>query len=145
MKLSRKDTTIVIHDVILEDVQDAYGHYTIPDEVTVIGSHAFMFSPVSKVTFNKNLRKIGYCAFSNCKNMIELILPEGLVEIEYGAFSECRGLEIIDFPFSLHSLKGDLFSNCPNVKRVLVPDHLLFEARREFGPDVTIIIKPSMR
>ncbi len=145
MKISRKETTIVIHDVILEDARDTYGHFTIPDDVTVIGNHAFTFSPVSKVTFNKKLRKIGYCSFSNCKNMVELILPEGLMEIEYGAFSECSNLEIIDFPFSLHSLKGDLFSNCPKIKQVLVPEHLVFEARRVFGPNVTIIIKSNMR
>ena len=39
------------------------------------------------------MRKIGKRAFSGCKSMRELVIPEGVVEIEDEAFANCTKLK----------------------------------------------------
>lgn len=49
------------------------------------------------------------CAFSTCKNITKLTLPEGLKEIPHHAFYECWGMSKVIFPKSLERIEDYAF------------------------------------
>ena len=57
-------------------------------------------------------------AFYNCKQLINIILPEGLEEICYGTFRGCEGLTELSLPISLEYIHREAFIECPNLKTI---------------------------
>lgn len=56
--------------------------------------------------------KIGEHAFSNCKILTGVIIPESVVSIGAGAFSGCNNLVKIAIPESVASIEADAFMDC---------------------------------
>lgn len=69
------------------------GSYTPPDTVDTVGAYAFYY----------------------CKNVTEIILPEGVTELKNGAFSNCSALTSISLPNSLQTVGGGVFSSSLNL------------------------------
>ncbi len=66
--------------------------YTIPDNVTKIGSYAFHECLLTSVSIPNSVTNIGWCAFSNCDNLVSVTIPESVTHINYGAFNGCDNL-----------------------------------------------------
>lgn len=60
-----------------------------------------------------SVKRIGQFAFSNCRELSSITLPEGLETIEELAFSHCASLSTIEFPKTLKSIKTYAFEGCP--------------------------------
>ena len=73
------------------------------------------------------------CAFQACKNLTEIIIPNGVEEIGAGAFSGCSSLEEIILPESVKRLGFALFENCKKLCRVHIPSSVT-EISGEFIP-----------
>ena len=83
-------------------------------EVKWISSYAFSSCKnITEITMPDSVTEIGEWAFSNCKNLTELTIPDGVAEIGDSAFLGCKSLtEITVSPDNKNyvSVNGVLFS-----------------------------------
>ena len=70
-----------------------------------------------KVVISDQVSKIGYRAFSGCKQINEVQLPNQLNEIDSYAFQD-MGLIEVSIPETLMDIGGDTFEGCTDLKRV---------------------------
>jgi hypothetical protein len=61
----------------------------IPDNVTTISDRAFTGNNVSEVIIPKNVVKISYMAFNNCRNLEKVFITSRNTYIEFAAFYNC--------------------------------------------------------
>ena len=83
-------------------------------------SRIIAFPPKSHVKFFyvlQSIKKIDDSAFSNCANLIHVLIPDNSVEtINLRAFQNCTKLAIINIPSSVTSVGIDIFTGCKNLK-----------------------------
>lgn len=65
---------------------------------------------------------IGPYAFSNCDNLKNVTIPEGVTSIGEGAFLRCGSLSSIAIPDGITKINNWVFSECANLTSVLLPD-----------------------
>lgn len=70
------------------------------------------------------LKKIGAYAFSGCRNLKKVEIPEGCVDIASHAFDGCLNLESLELPVSLEHIGSNAFSFCKNLRKVKLPSAL---------------------
>ncbi|MBO7253913.1 MAG: leucine-rich repeat domain-containing protein [Clostridia bacterium] len=58
---------------------------------------------------------IGDGCFRDCKSIISVIIPEGIIEIGKCAFKGCSSLENINIPESVEKIGDDIFYHCPSI------------------------------
>lgn len=112
------------------------------NSVKEIGERAFRGTGITKINLPDGLQKIGNKAFSGCKNLVEIklpdsvtsigqecfcesslksiVIPDTVTEIGSAAFWECRALEKITIPavkFGSHA-----FCGCKNISEVYFSD-----------------------
>lgn len=75
---------------------------------------------VKLVISSDNINKIGPFAVSQCPNLEEVIIEEGIKEIGTGAFAECEKLKKVSFPKSLEKVSDYAFFNCPDLKDIKI-------------------------
>mgnify|MGYP004632374537 FL=1 len=120
MRISGGILMTITNGIVL-DGSKSTGHVVVPEGVTSIGDHAFMYSNMESIELPSTLTSIGYCAFSDCKNLKRLVIPDEVNEISYGAFSGCENLEYIYVPSTVKSLlTGDKFSHCKHLKKIII-------------------------
>lgn len=69
----------------------------------------------STVTFKGetyNVTSIGEAAFAYCKDLTEIIIPEGVTRIGHNAFYDCDGLTDITIPKGVFWIGYYAFSSC---------------------------------
>lgn len=67
------------------------------------------------------VEEIGAYAFSRCKYISEINLPESVRFICDSAFSGCDALESMSIPEGVEEITSALFCGCGNLKRVYIP------------------------
>lgn len=80
---------------------------------------------ISTCKINKNTKIIAGYAFADCKNLNDIIIPDGVRSIGENAFSDC-GLTNINLPEGLTYLDHSAFSGCSDLTNVSVPDSLTY-------------------
>lgn len=98
--------------------------YTIPEGVTEIGSHAFIYSTLEKVVFPSTMRIVGDNAFDPSYYLKSIEIPYGLTTIRNNAFSSCQILESIVLPDSVTTMEYNAFYHCPKLKSVTLSNSL---------------------
>ena len=87
--------------------------FTVPDSVTVIGTHAFFRSNnLTSVTLSDSVTTIGTNAFFNCEGLQTITLGKGVAQIENGAL-EAPNLSsiLVDADNSTYcDIDGNLYS-----------------------------------
>ena len=78
---------------------------------------SFVPMNLHKVVISDQVSKIGYGAFSGCKQINEVQLPNQLKEIGYYAFQDV-GLIEVSIPETLTDIGGVTFEGCTDLKRV---------------------------
>lgn len=68
---------------------------------------------------------IGWSAFSGCKSISSITIPDSVTEISYGAFGNCTNLANIYIPDSVTSIWNFAFANCTNLETINIPDSVL--------------------
>lgn len=97
--------------------------YTLPSEVTAIGSHAFQESTLSNLTIPESVTSIGSYAFYN-SDIANITIPESITQIGSYAFSGCDNLTSVKIPSSLKYISDHLFFNCKNLKEINIHDQI---------------------
>lgn len=92
---------------------DFFGEKEVPWE-----SH---LNHIRKVVVAHGITYIGFQAFSYCKSLSSVQLPDTLTGIGQHAFAYCHALEQITIPSSVHHLGKHIFSGCRSLKTLTVP------------------------
>ena len=84
--------------------------------VTEIGDFAFTnCRGVTSVTIPNSVTSIGWYAFTNCTGLTSVTIPDSVASIDSEAFEGCVGLTSIAIPDSVTYISSSAFSCCPYV------------------------------
>lgn len=115
----------------------------IPEEVTMIADLGD--TNISKIVIPETIHMIGSGAFTSCKNLEELVLPDSITymgdslafqrnnlkkvtlpsniqSISEMSFYECSALEEVNMPQSLKSIGWSAFDKCSNLTKITIPE-----------------------
>ena len=125
-------------------------YITIPETVRSVSARAFSETPFFKNSFNwekgalyvcrhlisvKTNREgefkvkdgtltIGANAFSNCKKLTSIHLPDSVFSVGGGAFYNCTGIKSMHIPESVVYMAGNVFADCTSLETVNLPESL---------------------
>lgn len=103
--------------------KDFKGHYTIGNDVTIIGDSAFKNClHLTGVTIPDGVTSIGEFAFFGCWDLKSVTIPDGVTSIEKQAFFYCTGLKSVTIPNSVTSIREAAFSYCYDLTSVTIPN-----------------------
>lgn len=96
------------------------------DKVVAIGSQAFSLydedyqlrenrRDLISVVLPEGVTSIGYRAFEGCTNLTSVTLPNSMTTIGYFAFNECEKLTKIRIPAETVKIERNSFKNCENL------------------------------
>ncbi|MBR7182581.1 MAG: leucine-rich repeat domain-containing protein [Alistipes sp.] len=93
-KFASEDGRCLIIDGVLNSFAPAgLTTYSIPNNVTEIGSYAFWYCDgLTSITIPDSVTKIRNCAFWCCSGLTSITIPDSVTEIEHQTFSYCSGL-----------------------------------------------------
>ena len=84
---------------------------------------------------------IGRYAFSSCKSLTAVAIPEGVMNITDFAFSHCEALTTVTIPDSLENIGINPFLECGSLVDIIIsPDHPYLETM-----DGVLLSKPDKR
>lgn len=89
--------------------------YTVPQSVTSLDIYAFNKSPLVEVILPEGLIDIGRRAFWDCRNLSTITIPSSVTTIEANAFQWCSGLGTMYFEGNAPSLGTAVFDGATNV------------------------------
>ena len=106
--------------------------YTVPDTVKVIGAYSFANSSNLTSVNISNCATISDCAFSDCKNLTNITIPNSVTTIGYSAFENCISLTNILIPNSVTSIGYSAFENCSALTDISIPNSVTVIANATF-------------
>ena len=126
--------------VTQEDIiyQDELQYLIINGKAIVIGSDLKVINVVIPETIRVkgltyNVTSIGKIAFSNCKSLTSIVIPNSVTSIGKKAFSNCKSLTSIVIPNSVTSIGEGIFLHCDSLKSLTLP-YLDIYLGYYFGP-----------
>ena len=84
--------------------------------VIKIDTWAFMKCNITSIQLSEGLQEIGQNAFSECKQLKDIIVPNSVSTISGHAFSECENLSYVKLPNTLKTLGDYSFYGCNKLK-----------------------------
>ena len=94
-----------------------------PDNLEEINYGAFSYSGLTYI-FVPGKVKVLDDAFSNCKELKEVVLGEGISELAEYLFDECSSLEKITMPSTLTAINRSAFNSCTSLESITLPEGL---------------------
>lgn len=89
----------------------------------------------STLTYNDaqySVTSIGWGAFANCKDLINVTIPRGVTLIEENAFIGCSGLSSINIPNSVTCIGKYAFENCSGITTIVVEEgNTIYDSRND--------------
>ena len=102
--------------------------------ITYIGFQAFSYcKSLSSVQLPDTLTGIGQHAFADCKSLTEVKLPEGLLQLKSNSFTGCISLPSVSLPSSVVYLGNSAFEGCNSFTRIDIPDKIVHIGDRVFA------------
>lgn len=110
-----------IGDIIIpEKVTYGTTEYT----VTAIGSSAFSSCKrVKSVVLPETIKEIGFSAFSMCDSLTSINLPESLETIDDHAFVYCNRLQSLHIPKSVSSINRSIITHCDKLGNFTIDEN----------------------
>lgn len=86
---------------------------------TVSGADSGITSLEIQSTFNgKPVKRIGFSAFADCKELTRLVIADGVVSIQEKAFFNCEKLTDLALPKTLISIGDMAFAGCKSLENI---------------------------
>ena len=104
----------------------------IPNTIEYLYNDAFSSNYFTEVEFEEgsNLKEIGDYAFSGCRHLFEIKLPDSVEKIMTNAFMCCHLLESVYIPKNVSFIEQDAFLECYSLKRIIVDkDNIYYDSR----------------
>ena len=93
--------------------------------------------PSGKIEKNYEIKSgvtaIGNVAFSGCKSLTLVVIPDTVTSIGAGAFSECTSLTSVTIPDTVTSIDGGAFWECESLASVKIPEGVEYIDGTVFG------------
>ncbi|MDE5754104.1 MAG: leucine-rich repeat domain-containing protein [Oscillospiraceae bacterium] len=121
-----------ISDGILRKYKGKEKNVVIPDGVTEIGFGAFNKCYMSSVRIPEGVTTIQRMAFYDCRNLVDIILPNSLKIMKEQAFCVCRHLNEITLLDSLTNAEDRMFDDCYNLDEITIFGELFDVTTDEF-------------
>ena len=97
------------------------GAYTISSGIESIASDAFSgCRSLTSVTIPNSVTSIGEYAFQGCSSLISIDIPNSVTSIGTHAFAYCSGLTSVTIPNSVTSIGGLAFRDCSSLTSVTI-------------------------
>ncbi len=110
---------------------------------TNIVSHVFSDGE-GVITFDREVTKIGCCAFSHCENLTSITIPNSVTTIDEWAFELCYNLTEFTIPNSVKIIGEGAFYHCTNITDINIPDGVTTIGCYAFaGSSISSITIPS--
>lgn len=78
------------------------------------------------LAFDKDITTIGEMAFSGCKNLTTVTIPDGVTTINGRAFYNCTSLKKVNIPDNISSIAIETFYGCSSLKDIIIPDSVTY-------------------
>lgn len=107
-------TTVNLNDKLRSIDADAFAgtislkEITLPSSLEKIGEGAFSNGGIEKITIPGSVKLVDYYAFSDCKNLTEAVLEEGVTTLGVDVFGGCPALTKVVFPASLKEIGQEI-------------------------------------
>ena len=112
-----KDNDQLAKDLFLNCKNMTFDHLPL---VEIIPEYCFVNCKCQKhVIIPETVKKIGECAFLNCRNITKITLNEGLEELE-GYVFEGTGIKEIELPSTLTKFDYTIVSDCDDLEIIRV-------------------------
>ncbi len=95
--------------------------------------HKFEEILIPSMYANKPVTKINNNAFSNMKNLKQIILPDSISYIGSNAFFACNSLININIPTSISTICNQAFHLCSSIKSIYIPKNVTTIGGYVFG------------
>ena len=101
---------LYIDDCLIKVDSGFVGHFRIKENTRVIADNAFSgCKSLKSVTIPNSVTSIGYEAFGECTSLTSVTIPNSVTSIEYSAFEGCSSLKSVIIPNSVTSIGGYAF------------------------------------
>ena len=102
----------------LSDRKCLRGGIKIPNSVKSLGPWAFYGTGISHVQLSENMDCINEYSFAETDLQDTLMIPSTIIQIKEDAFSGCRFLTALILPEGLQEIRGRAFANCASLDYV---------------------------
>jgi predicted ribosomally synthesized peptide with SipW-like signal peptide len=99
----------------------------------LVDSQAFSLTNGITVEYDESVKQIAAQAFMNCKEVVEIVVPDGIEVIGKNAFRNCSNLERVILPDSVITIGSYAFSNCTSLQELELPSNIEELDRSAFG------------
>ena len=109
-------------ELVLYPINTPRTEYTVPDGVVSIKGYAFSDCVnLIHVVLPDSLNVLGDSAFEDCENLTEIVVPYGVTRL-YSVFCGCKSLKRVVLPNSLTTIALRAFSRCYSLESIDIPD-----------------------
>ncbi len=148
---ARKDEACYIEEGVASIEAGAFSmcknleYVFLPNSLRSIGSEAFAGCILLDVEIPEQLIELESFAFANCSSLREIVIPEAIEIVAEGTFSGCEKVTSITFLGPIKEIGYSAFANCSFVNKIEFKDSASFigEMAFAFCTSIKSIILPS--
>lgn len=135
---SPKDLTVSVDGAVNKDTDKVVIPQTVVYKnktltITSVRSKAFSkYKNLQSISFPNTVLSIGTSAFEEDELLVDVVLPDSLLEIRYATFRGCKSLKTIRIPEKVVYLSDNVFEDCSGLISVTLNDSLRTIGDRSF-------------
>ncbi len=97
----------------------------ISDGITRVGENTFIdLTTLENLVIGNDVESIGMLAFSYCKKLLAINIPDSTTELGTGAFFGCINATSLSLPMSISAYSGDcIFQKCSALTEISIPEN----------------------
>ena len=114
----------------------------VEEGITALSQYSFTNNTATEVSLPSTLQgEIPVQCFGSCKNLISIVIPEGITLLAGSAFNGASGLKSVNLPQSLVTIKGGVFRDCTSLTEITIPQNVNYIGASAFTTSSTTKMK----